>query len=127
MARRKLKQARAGTCDGWQAIPAHAVLIDYRALPALKHSALSLDIYTWLAHRLCRIDKFSGVMLSWQNRGEQFGPEYVESKEFRRESRDVLRQVTVAMRPIPATAKGAAGKPDVRTEAHNPVAVLAFL
>src|SRR5580658_5230446 len=33
----------------------HAVPLDYRALAALKHSALALDIYTWLAHRLCRI------------------------------------------------------------------------
>src|SRR4051812_22630732 len=31
----------------------HAVPLDYRALAGLKHSALALDIYTWLAHRLC--------------------------------------------------------------------------
>jgi hypothetical protein len=34
-------------------------------------------------------------MLSWQNLREQFGQEYAESKDFKREFRDVLRQVTV--------------------------------
>jgi hypothetical protein len=43
----------------------HAVPLDHRALGALKHSALSLDLYTWLAHRLCRVRKPGGVKLSW--------------------------------------------------------------
>ena len=81
--------------DFYETLTNHAVPLDYRALSALKHSALALDIYTWLAHRLCRIDKFAGVMLSWQNLREQFGQEYAESKDFKREFRDVLRQVSV--------------------------------
>jgi hypothetical protein len=71
----------------------HAVPLDNRALAALKHSALALDIYTWLAHRLCRISELSGVMLSWQNLREQFGQEYNNSKDFKREFKGVLRQV----------------------------------
>ncbi len=81
--------------DFYETLTNHAVPLDYRALSALKHSALALDIYTWLAHRLCRIDKPAGVMLSWQNLREQFGQEYAESKDFKREFRDVLRQVAV--------------------------------
>lgn len=81
--------------DFYETLANHAVPLDYRALSALRHSALGLDIYTWLAHRLCRINKPSGVMLSWQNLREQFGQEYAESKDFKREFRDVLRQVTV--------------------------------
>jgi hypothetical protein len=73
----------------------HAVPLDYRALAALKHSALALDIYTWLAHRLCRIGEPGGVMLSWHNLREQFGQEYGNPKDFKREFRDVLRQVLV--------------------------------
>lgn len=73
----------------------HAVPLDYRALAALKHSALALDIYTWLAHRLCRITQSGGVMLSWHNLHEQFGQEYGNPKDFKREFRDVLRQVLV--------------------------------
>lgn len=71
----------------------HAVPLDYRALAALRHSALALDIYTWLAHRLCRVSKPSGVMLSWENLRDQFGQEYVASKDFKREFRQVLAQV----------------------------------
>ena len=68
----------------------HAVPLDYRAISALKHSALALDVYTWLAHRLCRIDKPACVMLSWENIRDQFGKEYANSKDFKREFRDIL-------------------------------------
>jgi hypothetical protein len=79
--------------DFFETLTQHAVPLDYRALAALKHSALALDIYTWLAHRLCRIDKPSGVMLSWENLRDQFGQEYINSKDFKREFREILRQV----------------------------------
>lgn len=81
--------------DFYETLADHAVPLDYRALSALRHSALALDIYTWLAHRLCRIGKPTGVMLSWQNLRDQFGQEYGDSKDFKREFREVLRQVTV--------------------------------
>jgi len=81
--------------DFYETLASHAVPLDYRALSALRHSALGLDIYTWLAHRLCRINKPGGVMLSWQNLRDQFGQEYGESRDFKREFRDVLRQVTI--------------------------------
>jgi hypothetical protein len=71
----------------------HAVPLDYRALAALKHSSLDLDIYTWLAHRLCRINLPNGVFLAWSNLREQFGQEYSTSKNFKHEFRQVLRQV----------------------------------
>ena len=73
----------------------HAVPLDYRAITALKHSALALDVYTWLAHRLCRIRKPNGVMLSWENLRDQFGQEYANGRDFKREFRHVLRQVVL--------------------------------
>jgi len=79
--------------DFYETLTLHAVPLDYRAISALKHSALALDIYTWLAHRLCRIDKPGGVKLSWENLRDQFGQEYRSSKDFKREFRDILRQV----------------------------------
>ena len=79
--------------DFYDTLREHAVPLDYRALSALKHSALALDIYTWLAHRLCRIKQPQGVMLSWENLRDQFGQEYANSKDFKREFREVLRQV----------------------------------
>jgi hypothetical protein len=71
----------------------HAVPLDHRALAAIKHSSLALDIYTWLAHRLCRIRKASGVKVSWTNLKEQFGQEYASPKNFKKEFRQALRQV----------------------------------
>lgn len=79
--------------DFYETLAQHAVPLDYRALSALKHSALGLDVYTWLAHRLCRIRQANGVMLSWENLRDQFGQEYASSKDFKREFRDILRQV----------------------------------
>jgi len=70
-----------------------AVPLDSRALAALKHSALALDIYTWLAHRLCRINKIEGVKVSWGNLKEQFGQEYGSSRDFKKEFRQALLQV----------------------------------
>jgi len=77
----------------FETLALHAVPLDYRAISALKHSALALDVYTWLAHRLCRIDKEGGIMLSGENIRDQFGQEYATSKDFKREFRDILTQV----------------------------------
>ena len=74
-------------------LTAHAVPLDNRALAGLKHSALALDIYTWLAHRLCRIKKDSGIMLTWNNLKAQFGQEYKDSRNFKKEFLIALRQV----------------------------------
>ena len=52
-----------------------AVPLDNRALHALKSSALALDVYTWLAHRLHRIEG-KGVTLRWKALREQFAQEY---------------------------------------------------
>lgn len=79
--------------DFFDTLQHHAVPLDYRALAALKHSALALDVYTWLAHRLCRVAKPGGVKLSWENLRDQFGQEYGTSKDFKKEFRSVLHQV----------------------------------
>lgn len=79
--------------DFYDTLTEHAVPLDHRALAAIKHSALALDVYTWLAHRLCRIWKEEGAKVSWQNLREQFGQEYASPKDFKREFRETLRQV----------------------------------
>lgn len=81
--------------DFYNTLAEHAVPLDYRALGALKHSSLALDIYTWLANRLCRVRSPSGVKLSWENLREQFGQEYAQSRDFKKEFRQALRQVLV--------------------------------
>lgn len=69
----------------------HAVPLDKRALGALQHSALALDTYTWLAHRLCRISRPEGTKLSWANLQDQFGVEYSDRRDFKKKMRHALR------------------------------------
>lgn len=52
-----------------------AVPLDRRALHSLKGSALALDVYAWLAHRLHRIEG-RPVILHWKSLREQFAQEY---------------------------------------------------
>lgn len=81
--------------DFYDTLKEHAVPLDPRALSALRHSSLALDIYTWLAHRLCRVNRATGVRLSWENLRDQFGQEYGNPKDFKKEFRAALHQVIV--------------------------------
>lgn len=72
----------------------HAVPLDERAVAGLRGSALSLDIYCWLAHRLCRIKSPNGSPVRWEALKVQFGSqEYADMRDFRKEFRKALRQV----------------------------------
>lgn len=70
----------------------HAVPLDPRAVGALQGSALALDVYTWLAHRLCRVKEASGTSLYWHSLQEQFGEEYSDRRDFKREFRKALEK-----------------------------------
>ncbi len=82
--------------DFFETLREHAVPLDPRAIAALQHSALALDVYTWMAHRLCRIRKEDGVKLSWGNLREQFGQEYKTAKDFKKAFRPALHKVCAA-------------------------------
>lgn len=69
----------------------HAVPLDPRALKALRSSALALDVYTWLGHRLCRVGR-QPVKLSWANLRDQFGQEYADPKDFKKKFAPALRK-----------------------------------
>lgn len=71
--------------DFYETLLAHAVPLDPRAISALQGSALALDVYAWLAHRLCRIRKDAGVPLYWKNLRDQFGQEYKSPRDFKKE------------------------------------------
>lgn len=81
--------------DFYDTLTQHAVPLDYRALGALKHSALALDIYTWLAHRLPRVGNPMGTRVSWSNLKDQFGQDYGRSKDFKKSFRHALKQVCI--------------------------------
>lgn len=72
----------------------HAVPLDKRALRALHHSALALDAYTWLAHRLCRV-RDGGVTVTWAALQDQFGQEFADRKNFKRKFVTALRAALV--------------------------------
>lgn len=92
----------------YETLVGSAVPLDHRALAALKHSALALDIYTWLSHRLCRVSTVTGTKLSWANLKEQFGQEYGNSRDFKKEFRHALRQA-VAVYPEARLEEDAGG------------------
>lgn len=81
--------------DFYETLAAHAVPLDEEALAALKHSSLALDIYAWLAHRLCRVTRPDGCKLSWTNLRNQFGQEYSSPRDFKKQFKRALRQVTL--------------------------------
>jgi hypothetical protein len=66
-------------------LQAHAVPLDYRAVAALAHNALALDIYKWLAQRLCRIDPKHPQFIAWTRMQDQFGLGYSKIRFFRRD------------------------------------------
>lgn len=70
----------------------HAVPLEPGAIAQLQNSALALDTYTWLAHRLCRVKQNAGAMLPWRALQEQFGQEYSNPKDFKRELSGALRK-----------------------------------
>lgn len=83
------------TTDFYQAVAEHAVPLDTRAIAALSHSSLALDLYAYLSHRLYRVQRQDGVLLPWQTVMDQFGQEYAtrSPRAFRQEFREALRQV----------------------------------
>ncbi|ELR0169770.1 replication protein [Salmonella enterica subsp. enterica serovar Poona] len=81
--------------DYYHSLMDSAVPLDNRALMALKGSALALDVYTWLAHRLHRIEG-RGVTLHWKALREQFAQEYTgkdADKDFKKKFVPALKKV----------------------------------
>ena len=77
----------------FQSLSKHAVPLDERAVSALSHSAMSLDIYVWLAQRLHRIDPKRPQFITWKAIKEQFGWNYKRMDHFRAVFLKALEQV----------------------------------
>ncbi|VVM07106.1 replication protein RepA [Methylacidimicrobium tartarophylax] len=81
--------------DYYSSLLQSAVPLDNRALHALKGSALALDVYCWLAHRLHRMEG-RGVTLHWKALREQFAQEYTgkdADKDFKKKFLPALQKV----------------------------------
>ena len=81
--------------DYFESLKRHAVPLDERAIGALSHSAMALDIYAWLAQRLHRIPKPHRQFIPWPMVKEQFGPDFERLRKFREKFMEALRQVHV--------------------------------
>lgn len=68
-----------------------SVPVDLRAVRAIQNSALSLDVYTWLAQRLHRLER--PMRVTWSSLREQFGQEYSQRRNFKRAFRKSLSDV----------------------------------
>ena len=75
----------------WDELKNRAVPVDMKAVSAISHSALQLDIYMWLTHRLTRIDEPYTVF--WSLLHKQFGAGYRRPVDFRRKFLIALRAV----------------------------------
>lgn len=76
----------------YNSLQEHAVPLDYRAVASLSHSSLALDVYTYLAHRLCRIGTRKGLTLTWRKLQQQFGQEFSDPKDFKDSFSIALKQ-----------------------------------
>ena len=77
----------------FESLQRHAVPLNEADLAALAHTAMGLDIYAWLAQRLHRIDPRKPAFIPWTSLKEQFGPDYRQMFNFKREFRHTLTQV----------------------------------
>jgi Plasmid encoded RepA protein len=71
----------------------HGVPLDHRAVGALAHSSLALDVYTWLSQRLHRVPARRPQTVPWEALKQQFGPDYTRTRRFREVFLAALHQV----------------------------------
>lgn len=79
--------------DYFDSLARFAVPLDERAIAALAHSALALDVYCWLAQRLHRIPLGKPQFVPWSALFDQFGQGYKHIRFFRRDFLKFLGQV----------------------------------
>lgn len=79
--------------DYFTSLQKHAVPLDERAIAALSHSAMGLDIYAWLAQRLHRVDPAKPAFISWAALKNQFGWHYGRMDNFKPVFRKTLDTV----------------------------------
>jgi hypothetical protein len=79
--------------DYFESLQRHAVPLDERAVAALSHSAMALDLYCWLAQRLHRVHPGKPQFVTWKALKNQFGWHYSAMFKFRQVFRQTLDMV----------------------------------
>lgn len=77
----------------------HAVPLDENAIRQLRDSATALDLYTWLAYRLPRINSGRPPLLSWAQVAVHFGNDGKNIRKFRQTIRDAWDRQVSAVYP----------------------------
>jgi hypothetical protein len=82
------------SAEFFESLKNHALPLDGRAIRALQGSARALDVYSWLSHRLPRVNSRGGSRVSWRALESQFGgPDTGNAKTFKRNMTTALRKV----------------------------------
>lgn len=74
-----------------KSIEAASVPLDARAIRPIQDSALAIDLYSFMAHRLYRLK--SPARLTWANLRDQFGQDFADPKNFKATYLKALRDV----------------------------------
>jgi Plasmid encoded RepA protein len=82
--------------DYFDSLQRFAVPLDERAIAALAHSAVALDLYCWLAQRLHRVPDGKPQFIPWVSLQEQFGQGYARLRAFREFFVGLMQQVRSA-------------------------------
>ncbi len=77
----------------------HAVPLNEHAIRQLRDSATALDLYTWLAYRLPRINAKRPAAISWQQLAVHFGNDGRNIRKFRQTIRDAWERHVSAVYP----------------------------
>lgn len=77
----------------------HAVPLNEDAIRTLRDSATALDLYTWLAYRLPRINPKRSATISWQQLAVHFGNDGKNIRKFRQTVRDAWDRHVSAVYP----------------------------
>lgn len=107
----------------------HAVPLNEAAVARLSHSAMALDVYTWLANRLHRVDPSKSAFVPRVSLKEQFGHGYARMNNFKRDFRITLaRSRSYIGTPSSRRPEGGAPlqQPPARIAAHAPHQVTAL-
>ncbi len=86
----------------FDAITAHPVPVDIRALKALKKSPLALDLYAWLVYRsFTQRNKRQASFVPWAYLMKQMGANYAEVANFKKACKPHLRKIAALCGTVP--------------------------
>lgn len=81
------------TQEFYDEIVSHPIPINLRGLSALKGSSLAIDIYCWLTYRMSYLKH--SIEIPWELLAAQFGSEYAEVRDFKKNFMRQLKKVLV--------------------------------